>query len=69
MGILLRRDPAQTTRLTYSGSDIPPFIGRNVRLRFEAALPKGNWYSLQLSAWSRVPGTQKPSSARTPTRR
>jgi hypothetical protein len=54
-GVLLKRDTAQTTKLTYSGSDIPPFIGRDVRLRFEAALPKGNWYSLQLSAW--VPRT------------
>ncbi|MGA2665515.1 MAG: hypothetical protein ABSF83_11265 [Nitrososphaerales archaeon] len=49
--VLLERDAAQTERLTFSGSDIPPFLGRDVRLRFEAALPEGNWYSLQLSAW------------------
>jgi hypothetical protein len=55
MRLLLARDEAHTERLTYSGSDNPPFIGRNVRLRFEAALPKGNWYSLQITAW--VPNT------------
>ena len=55
MGLLLARDEAKTERLTYSGSDNPPSIGRDVRLRFEAALPKGNWYSLQVTAW--VPKT------------
>jgi hypothetical protein len=54
-GLLLTRDTAQTAQLTYSGSALPPHIGRDVQLRFEAALPKGNWYSLQLSAW--VPRT------------
>ena len=54
-GLLLRRDAGQAAKLTYSGSDIPPFIGRDIRLCFEAALPSGNWYSLQLSAW--VPRT------------
>jgi hypothetical protein len=53
--LLLTRDVAQTTQLTYSGSDNPPFIGRDVQLRFEAALPKGNWYSFKLDAW--VPRT------------
>jgi hypothetical protein len=53
--VLLTRDTAQTPHLTYSGSDIPPVIGSDVRLSLEAALPKGNWYSLQVSAW--VPRT------------
>lgn len=53
--MLLRRDASQTERLTYSGSDIPPFLGRDIRLRVEAALPDGNWYSLLVSAW--VPRT------------
>jgi len=51
LGLLLARDEAQTERLVYSGSDNPPSIGRDVRLCFEAALPKGNWYSLQVTAW------------------
>jgi hypothetical protein len=54
-GLLMARDAAQTDRLTYSGSSLPPSIGCEVQLRFEAALPKGNWYSLHLSAW--VPRT------------
>jgi len=49
--LLLARDAAQIAQLTYSGSDNPPYIGREVQLRFEAALPKGNWYSLHVSAW------------------
>jgi hypothetical protein len=53
--LLLARDLAETTKLTYSGSDNPPFIGRDIRLRFEAALPTGNWYSLGVTAW--VPHT------------
>ena len=53
--LLLARDEAQREKLAYSGSDNPPFIGRDGRLRFEAALPKGNWYSLQVTAW--VPNT------------
>ncbi|MDA4122001.1 MAG: hypothetical protein OK456_02330 [Thaumarchaeota archaeon] len=53
--VLLTRDTSPTTHLTYSGSDIPPVIGHDVRLSLEAALPKGNWYSLQLAAW--VPRT------------
>ena len=55
LGLLLARDEAQTERLTYSGSDNPPSIGRDVRLRFEASLLKGNWYSLKVIAW--VPNT------------
>jgi len=55
LGLLMMRDGAQTGKLTYSGSDNPPSIGRDVQLRFEAALPKGNWYSLHVSAW--VPRT------------
>jgi hypothetical protein len=55
IGLLLARDAAQTTHLTYSGSDNPPYIGREVQLSFEAALPKGNWYSLRVHAW--VPRT------------
>jgi hypothetical protein len=55
VGLLLERDTTQTSRLTYSGSDNPPFIGRDVQLRFEAALPKGNWYSFRVTAW--VPRT------------
>ena len=55
LGLLLARDEAQTEKLAYSGSANPPFIGRDVRLCFEAALPKGNWYSLQVTAW--VPNT------------
>jgi hypothetical protein len=53
--VLLKREKAQTKHLTFLGSDIPPFIGRDVRLCFEAALPEGNWYTLYLSAW--VPRT------------
>jgi hypothetical protein len=41
IGLLLAGDAAQTAQLTYSGSDNPPFIGREVQLRFEAASPKG----------------------------
>jgi hypothetical protein len=55
IGLLLAVDAAQTAKLTYSGSDNPPFIGRDVQLRFEAALPKGNWYSFRVTAW--VPRT------------
>jgi hypothetical protein len=55
IGLLLAGDAAQTGQLTYSGSDNPPFIGREVRLRFEAALPEGNWYSFHVAAW--VPRT------------
>jgi hypothetical protein len=55
IGLLLTRDITQTTRLTYSGSDNPPYIGRDVRLGFEAAMPKGNWYSFHVAAW--VPRT------------
>jgi hypothetical protein len=55
MGLLLARVPAQIPQLTYSGSDDPPYIGRKVQLRFEAALPDGNWYSLHVTAW--VPRT------------
>jgi hypothetical protein len=55
MRLLLARDSTETTKLTYSGSDSPPFIGRDVQLRFEAALPGGNWYSLRVTAW--VPHT------------
>ena len=54
-GVLLARDLTQTTQLTYSGTDNPPFVGRDIRLRFEAALPNGNWYSFNLAAW--VPRT------------
>ncbi len=54
-GLLLERDPEQTQRLVYSGSDKPPTIGRKVQLRFEAALPTGNWYSFLVNAW--VPRT------------
>jgi len=54
-GLLLARDTTEITQLTYSGSDNPPYIGREVQLRFEAALPNGNWYSLHVSAW--VPHT------------
>jgi hypothetical protein len=53
--MLLARDLAEAVKLTYAGSDNPPVIGRDVQLRFEAALPKGNWYSLHLAAW--VPRT------------
>jgi len=49
--LLLELDTAQTARLTYSGSDNPPYIGREVQLRFEAALPEGNWYSFHVAAW------------------
>ena len=49
--LLLARDTTQTGQLTYSGSDTPPVIGREVQLRFEAALPEGNWYSLRVDAW------------------
>jgi hypothetical protein len=55
IGLLLTGDKAEIGKLTYSGSDNPPFIGRNVQLRFEAALPEGNWYSLHVAAW--VPRT------------
>jgi len=55
LGLLLVRDETQTERLTYFGSDNPPSIGRDVWLRFEAALAKGNWYSLRVTAW--VPKT------------
>jgi len=51
MGLLLAGGTAQTAQLTYSGSDNPPYIGREVQLRFEAALPDGNWYSLRVTAW------------------
>jgi len=50
-GVLLARDAAQTAKLTYSGYDNPPIIGREIKLGFEAALPKGNWYSFHLDAW------------------
>jgi len=53
--LLLARETGQTAKLTYSGSDNPPFIGREVQLRFEAALPDGNWYSFRVAAW--VPRT------------
>ena len=53
--LLLAEDDAQTGKLSYSGSDNPPFVSRDVQLRFEAALPKGNWYSLHVTAW--VPRT------------
>jgi hypothetical protein len=52
---LLLASKSQTPQLTYSGSDDPPYIGREVQLRFEAALPDGNWYSLHVAAW--VPRT------------
>jgi hypothetical protein len=51
LGLLLGRDTTQTAQLTYSGSDIPPTVGREVQLRFEAALQEGNWYSLRVKAW------------------
>jgi hypothetical protein len=50
-GVLLAREAGQTAKLTYSGYDNPPFIGREIKLGFEAALPKGNWYSFRLDAW------------------
>jgi hypothetical protein len=53
--LLLASVTAQTPLLTYSGSDDPPYIGREVQLRFEAALPNGNWYSLRVTSW--VPRT------------
>jgi hypothetical protein len=55
IGLLLATVTAQTPQLTYSGSDDPPYIGREVHLRFEAALPNRNWYSLHVTAW--VPRT------------
>jgi hypothetical protein len=55
LGLLLPRVKTQTPQLTYSGSDNPPHIGREVQLRLEAALPDGNWYSLYVRAW--VPRT------------
>jgi hypothetical protein len=55
MRLLLASVKAQSPQLTYSGSDDPPFIGREVQLRFEAAIPNGNWYSLHVNAW--VPRT------------
>jgi hypothetical protein len=55
MRLLLGGDTAQNGQLTYSGSDNPPLIGRDVQIRFEAALPKGNWYSLRVKTW--VPRT------------
>ncbi len=51
IGLLLAGDATPTAQLTYSGSDNPPFIGRKVQLRFETALPKGNWYSFHVTAW------------------
>jgi hypothetical protein len=55
LGLLLKDDPLRRAPLVYSGSDNPPFLGRDVQLRFEAALPNGNWYSLHIAAW--VPRT------------
>jgi len=55
IGLLLEPDTTQSGLLTYSGSDNPPYIGRDVLLRFESALPRGNWYSLSVTAW--VPRT------------
>ena len=51
MGLLLAGGTAQMAQLTYSGSDNPPYTAREVQLRFEAALPDGNWYSLRVTAW------------------
>ena len=55
IGLLLTSNVQQTAKLTYSGSDNPPSIGREIQLRFEAALPESNWYSLHVTAW--VPRT------------
>ena len=55
MGVLLARDEGGASRLGYSGSNRPPTLGHDVGLRFEAALPDGNWYRLSIVSW--VPKT------------
>ena len=50
-GILLKREPNPESNLTYSGTSNPPTLGYNLKLVFQSALPKRNWYSFEIEAW------------------
>lgn len=50
-GILLTRDPEQTSSLVFRGDSQPPPTGHNLELRLIAVLPDSVWYSLDDDMW------------------